>query len=333
MSRWSRRLFAVLLPCLLFTGAPMRASALVPFVETGPPALGSALSGVHERGDFRLYSQFGTWRGSRVGLVVEFMGSSTWSSIENSQTWLAGKHQGVTAHFVLSMPMVPTGDDTATVQKCAARYYDSHYVTTARNLVAAGYGRSTIRLGWEMTGFWFKWSKGDSRYYYQSCWRNIVRAFRTVPGQAFTWDFNISDQHVDPRPWYPGDAYVDYIGGDFYDLATGDALWNHTGSWTDLTRGPYALDWVAQWATSHVKPLALTEWGLVWKCPTHASYTWSGGDDTYYVQQIRNWISAHRWQLAWESYFDDEDDPLCHSDVLYRAGHFPNASSLYQRLW
>lgn len=320
---------------MLLWSAPVSASASVSasgsyHVETGRPVAGSALSGVHEQTGPGAWTTFGSWRGASAQVIVDFMGTSTWTSIADSPRWLADKHAGLKGHFVLSMPMVPTSDASATVERCAQRYYDAQYRAIGRALVAYGYGSSTIRLGWEMTGDWFKWSQGNSRYFYASCWRNIVKDLRSVPGQRFTFDFNISDQHVDPRLWWPGGAYVDYVGGDFYDIGVGSRT-DHRGSvWREL-HGAYTADWVAAFAKAQGKPLAMTEWGLVWKCPTNSSYQWQGGDDPYYVQSYRDWIVAHRSQLAYESYFDGADGP-CHTSAL-RSGRFPLASELYRRLW
>jgi hypothetical protein len=339
LHRLRRALLAAVAACALL-GLAQPASAATPHTDLPAPTAGTWLSGAHEQVGPANWTNFGTWRGRPVDVAVDFTNAPSWSSLLDSPRWLADKHAGLSAHFVLSMQPWPTGMDStgkplADMYRCASRYYDSYYTQMAKNLVAYGYRNATIRLAWEQTGFWFPWGRQTwngyrNQDFYGSCWRNIWRAMEAV-NPAFTWDWNISDQHVDPTPWYPGDAYVDYVGGDFYDIGVANKD-DHTGSVYQELHGAYTADYMASFARAHHKPLAITEWGLVWKCPSNTSYQWQGGDDPYYVQSMRDWFTSNRDILAWESYFDGADGP-CHSDVLYRDWLFPSASALYRSLW
>lgn len=318
---------------LLLPGAPAHADDGP--IETGPPAAGVTLSGVIDHAGKGDTAAFGAWRGTPVNVIVDYLGGSTWASIENA-SWTRARWAGTRAHYVWSMFMLPT-HEPATVQDCSAQAYNAHYEAAGRSLVAAGYAYSTIRIGWEFTGDWFKWGwKNDQQWFYGTCYRTMVRSLRKAPGQHFTFDWNLSDQHRDPTLGYttcatgcgayPGDAYVDFIGGDFYDNETADPT-QHTLSWSRLSSGPWGLDQLAAFAAQRGKRVVIPEWGVEWKC----SGGWYGGDDPYYVRQMRKWIDTH--DVAYEAYFND-DDNACQAFALLGGVHsFPKAADAYKALF
>jgi hypothetical protein len=333
--RLQPRLRAVLVAlalCLPLCLPPTLAHATGDPIETGPPAAGQTLSGVIDHGPATETAAFGTWRGKPVDVISDFLSGSTWSSIENVG-WMHDRWAGVQAHYVLGVFMLPT-NEPATVQDCAAQKFNAHYEAAGRALVAAGFGNSTLRLGWEFTGPWFKWGWHDNQqWYYATCYRTMVRSLRKAPGQSFTFDWNLSDQQVDPLLGkdpstcasgcgaYPGDTYVDYVSADFYDSSAADPA-DHLGSWSRIQTGPRGLDWLASFAALRGKRIGLPEWGVSWRC----SGGWYGGDDPYYVFRMHEWIKAH--DVAYESIFN-EDDNSC-QQFSQASGHFPVAYDLYR---
>jgi hypothetical protein len=147
-----------------------------------------------------------------------------------------------------------------------------------------------------------------------------------VPGAHFTFDFNISDQGLDPRRAWPGDAYVDYVGGDFYDESWASSYRpsNHAKVWQHIRTMPYGLDWLARFAAGHHKRLSLPEWALVHRCDGHG-----GGDDPYYIRAMHSWIASHN--VAYETYFDGEDSSC--QTFRMGGGHFLKARATYKTLW
>lgn len=96
---------------------------------------------------------------------------------------------------------------------------------------AKAYGKPVIvRYAQEMNGHWFPWSEwaadkpngqeyynvGNTAANYVSAWRHIhdvIRKSQAATNVKFLW----APSHVAPRAWYPGNAYVTYVGFDSYD--------------------------------------------------------------------------------------------------------------------
>src|SRR5205823_9972458 len=185
------------------------------------------LSGVVSNGGLSGARSFGRWRGRPVEVIVNFLGTSTWSSITGvSKQALTHYWAGSSAHRVWSVPMLPR-KESASLTAEAKGAYNSKFRSVARQLVAGGDGSSTIRLGWEMTGDWYTWSGAKNPKAFAAAWRQVVSAMRSVRGAHFTFDFNIAMGDANPSAMYPGDAYVDFIGADNYDTSW---AWNYSPS-------------------------------------------------------------------------------------------------------
>jgi hypothetical protein len=274
---------------------------------------------------------FGQWRGMPVSVATDYIGSNTWGDIENPgyaiQQWAASP--SVTPD--LSIAMWPSSGGSFT--EAASGADNSHFVVLARNLIAAGLGGVSIRLGWEFNGTWYRWSvttPGQAAQFAQA-WRQIVTAMRSVPGAHFSFDWSPTENPggLDPALAYPGDAYVTDIGLDVYD-------WNQAGPnataparWNALVNAKYGLGWQASFAASHGKPIAFPEWGLVAE-PLNPAV--AGGDDPLFVQNMFNWFGSHN--TAFEDYFNAD---VATSGEFFGVdtgnGQFSNAAALYQRLY
>jgi beta-mannanase len=213
----------------------------------------------------------------------------------------------------------------------ASGAYDQHFAVLAQNLIAAGLGSATIRLGWEFNGSWYRWSVTTpaSAADFAQAWRGIVGAMRGVPGANFSFDWapTLSAGGPDPALAYPGDAYVSDIGLDVYD-------WNESpgagpvARWSALVDNGYGLAWQANFAAAHGKPIAFPEWGL---SDNQYSPTVSGGDDAMFVQNMYAWFAGHH--VAFENYFDSDTSYGLSYGLNTGNGLFPAASALYQRLY
>jgi hypothetical protein len=90
----------------------------------------------------------------------------------------------------------------------------------------AAYGKPLfLRWGWEMNGNWFPWSgaKNSSRGTgYIAAWRHIhdIFAEEGATNVAWVWSPNYFSQPAqawnDMTKYYPGDAYVDWVGTSGY---------------------------------------------------------------------------------------------------------------------
>ncbi|HTY72985.1 MAG TPA: glycosyl hydrolase [Actinomycetes bacterium] len=277
---------------------------------------------------------FATWRGKPVQAVGTYLGDDSWSSIEAPDLWLVpwttNPYKGV---VVITVPMLPTtgdpGDPTPTLAEGATGAYDSHFVTLATRLVGAGLGNAVIRLGHEFNGNWYPWAARSDPTSYIAYWQHAVTAMRSVPGAAFSFDWNVNDDVVtwDARTAYPGDAYVDSVGVDVYDFHWGVPNQTPQQRWAYLVDPggtyPQGLQLWAAFAASHGKPLTFGEWGLVGPGASMANGG-EGGDDPYYVQQMAAWFASH--DVAFEIYFDRAP---ADGDHVIDTGHFPLAAAAY----
>ncbi len=91
--------------------------------------------------------------------------------------------------------------------------------------VAAYHKPVFLRWGWEMNGNWFPWSgvKNSTRTAgYVAAWRHIHDIFATEGASNVAWVWSPNYFSDPPQKWndmsnyYPGDAYVDWVGTSGY---------------------------------------------------------------------------------------------------------------------
>ncbi len=257
--------------------------------------------------------KFGTWLNRKVSYAADFSTRGTWYDIANPH-WMLNAWKGSGYRMVYATALLPTQDDTATMAAGAEGEYDQYFATLAKNLVVAGQGRSIIRLGWEFNIRDAAWHP-DTPEHFIAYWRHVVTAMRAVPGAehlAFDWNPNIGGETYDATKYYPGSAYVNYIGVDTYDIswvegtypfpATCNAackLRHRTAAWNNTLNGTYGLRFWAKFAKSKNRPMSLPEWGL-WKRPDGHG----GGDNAYFIEHMHHFISDPANNVAYQVYFD-----------------------------
>ena len=103
------------------------------------------------------------------------------------------------------------------------------YIDEVAQRIKALKKRVLIRFGHEMNGNWsWPWVKQPSRQYRASWWRVVGRFRRLGVGNVeWVWSPNsmYSDGTGDFRPYYPGDAYVDWTGLDGYNWGIVHGEW------------------------------------------------------------------------------------------------------------
>jgi hypothetical protein len=112
----------------------------------------------------------------------------------------------------------PTGISLAAIASGQYDGYLSSYAEAVRT-----YGRAVIvGFGHEMNGSWYSWSHGHSSpAAFVAAWRHIVTLFRTAGADNVTWLWTVNIIHnqvgiPSPAPWWPGSAYVTWVGIDGY---------------------------------------------------------------------------------------------------------------------
>jgi hypothetical protein len=180
----------------------------------------------------------------------------------------------------------------------ASGAYDGYARELARNLVRAGMGSATIRLGHEANGTWYADNVGDSAAdwaRWKQFWRHTVIAMRSVPGAhfSFNWCIAAGPRAIPFNAYYPGDDVVDSIGVDVYDRVPNGYSGNH---WSELYGEPGGVGALANFARAHHKPLAIPEWGL-----ERAGTYGNTGPDPTFTRGIVSLLQHN--DVAFEGYF------------------------------
>ncbi|MGP0028403.1 MAG: glycoside hydrolase family 26 protein, partial [Streptosporangiaceae bacterium] len=121
--------------------------------------------------------------------------------------------------------MDPDNINPATIPEIASGKYDG-YLSAYAEAVRAYHHPVIISFGHEMNGTWYKWAYGKlPPADFVADWRHIVTLFRTLGADNVTWLWTaniINDTKggsiPDPAPWWPGSAYVNWVGLDGYYL-------------------------------------------------------------------------------------------------------------------
>jgi hypothetical protein len=254
--------------------------------------------------------------GIPVSCVSAYLNSAlTWAQWEDPwitspqlgyTTWVAAEPQN--RQLVMQVNLIPDnlkneGDPLGWEQSCARGQFDFHARQLGKNLVAAGLGNSVIRLGAEMNGPWeadFVGTTTVEQHLWATCFANEVTTLRqTAEGHfLFVWNPNACTENIPYLNFYPGNAYVDIVGLDFYD-ATCTAPGGSTTkiTWNQLANETAGLASFEAFAKKQNKPMSFPEWGLLQD---------PNGDDPAYINGIGSAFT--RGDFAFESYFDAGDD-------------------------
>jgi hypothetical protein len=238
---------------------------------------------------------------------------------------------------VMAVGLVPEAARGQLAQ-CAAGAFDAWIREVGRDLVAEKAGNAILRLGWEANRMGdFPWAVrvASDAGPFKGCFRRWVQVLRTVPGQSFTFDWNMGSQgdlpyHVDQI--YPGNDFVDIIGAQYYDRcppALTQADWDKRYVLKNATNGsPYGLGrWLA-YAKSKGKRLSVPEWGI--GGPTDACEK-PGVDNPFFIEKMWQFFSANAGSIAYEAYFNGAMATGSHQLVPTTVN--PLSSAKYRELW
>ncbi len=123
------------------------------------------------------------------------------------------------------VPLVQMDPDYISVAAIAHGHYDA-YLSEYAEAVRTYHHPVILSFGHEMNGTWYTWGYGKtSAPVFVAAWRHIVRLFRALGATNVTWLWTVNiindTQHgMIPRPnaWWPGSAYVNWVGIDGYYL-------------------------------------------------------------------------------------------------------------------
>ncbi|MFC5639154.1 glycosyl hydrolase [Streptomyces bullii] len=215
-----------------------------------------------------------------------------------TQYWGEWKKARADRRFVLGLPLLPKGGNFAAG---LAGQYDSQFRVLADLMIKNGLGDSVVRLGYEGNNKNIgAWQGTDDPAAYRAMFRRVVTLMRARSGANFKFDYNMA---VGPagkvtsfETLYPGDAYVDIVGLNIYDVwwghpeATPSQRWNHTLTTT------MGVNQFKAFAAAHNKPKSYPEWGLYRKGDAYAG----GGDSPYFIDRMAELVQDSTYQ----AYFD-----------------------------
>jgi mannan endo-1,4-beta-mannosidase len=122
-------------------------------------------------------------------------------------------------------PLVQMDPAGVSIAAIAAGQYDG-YLSNYAEAVRAYRHPVILSFGHEMNGSWFSWGyQHTSPATFVAAWRHIITVFRALGAGNVTWLWTVNiinnTQHgtiPSPAPWWPGSAYVTWVGIDGYYL-------------------------------------------------------------------------------------------------------------------
>ena len=107
------------------------------------------------------------------------------------------------------------------------------YITTFARAIRAYRHPVAISFGHEMNGYWYPWGTtgtGSTPADFVAAWRHIHDLFARAGAGNVIWVWNPNVINPVPavrlKPYWPGDAYVDWVGVTGYFAATGPDTFN-----------------------------------------------------------------------------------------------------------
>src|ERR1700759_1757700 len=182
------------------------------------PAAADGYLGVYTQGSPLSYAGVSSFRkasGTSPDLVMYYSG---W--YESFQTAFVKKAAADGAVPLIQID--PTGINVASI---ASGKYDG-YLSSYAVAVKAYHGPIVLGFGHEMNGSWSSWGyTHTSPETFVKDWQHIVKVFRALGATNVTWMWTVNiindtqqGQIPSPKAWWPGSAYVNWVGIDGYYL-------------------------------------------------------------------------------------------------------------------
>jgi hypothetical protein len=282
-------------------------------------------SGAHPGNPLQAYLDWGTWRGRPVDVAQVYTDRNSWPGLVEPG-WPIGDFAAFEGTLVMSQPLYPEGGQGNNAD-CAAGAYDAEWRKFGTFLVDNDRADTIVRLGWGFNDPAKEWRVDADPSDWIACFRRVATAIRASdPDVRIDWTLNSYASPLpdggDPYDAYPGDAYVDIVGTDVYDL---DPPARDQAAWDARCDEVYGICRVFEFARAHGKQAAVGEWGVA-SCGANP-----GGDNALFVQRMFETFAANDDVLAYEAYFEDPGAGVC--STLADGGPNPMASARYRELY
>ncbi|MGI8457681.1 MAG: glycosyl hydrolase [Propionibacteriaceae bacterium] len=307
----------------------------------GPPATAAAdrprwLSGAGDPQAAHVAGgDFGRWRGDHTSFARIWADESLPTM---AGVWMLDGYRA--AGWTGTLDIACGGPrDGQTWSSAAAGGMDATWRATCRSVRAHWGNLRAVHLSMahELNGSWYPWAVTRKNVTsFRNAWRRwygIVATELVAEGKNALVCLSLNADtlsDVSVAELWPGPAYVDVLGCDFYsawpDLTT-EAEWDSHRHDTTADGSPRGIEAWFGYARSIGKPLSFPEWGLN---PNLVS------DNPLFVQKMRNTFAAHAGsdphrpgpgQVAGEAYFNDRAQGR-----LWPSTLAPRAAARYQSL-
>ncbi|MGN6793846.1 MAG: glycoside hydrolase family 26 protein [Streptosporangiaceae bacterium] len=123
-----------------------------------------------------------------------------------------------------ALPLIQLNPRNVSLRRIAAGGYDQ-LIRQYADAVKAFRCRIAISFGHEMNGWWYRWGMPWTKpTTFIAAWRHIHDLFRRDGVSNVIWSWDPSHMYLDKpgkvatpaSEWYPGNAYVDWVGIDGY---------------------------------------------------------------------------------------------------------------------
>jgi mannan endo-1,4-beta-mannosidase len=205
---------------------PITSPAAQPSVSAPLGTNGAPRSGVFETNsaaDFGLVREFAAKTGAAPAIVESYAG---WWTPFN--TALAADE-----HAIDATPLIQLDPQGISLAVIAAGRYDAYLRSYAASVRAFGHP-IILSFGHEMNGTWYGWGKGRTKpAVFIAAWRHIVDVFRAAGASNVTWLWTVNAVNAASAPlyqWWPGAAYVNWVGIDGYYYYPSDTFGSVFGS-------------------------------------------------------------------------------------------------------
>jgi hypothetical protein len=216
MSRALRRLVPILIPVVILTACATRVVLAHPGAAATPQPAETLFSGHWHNGvavaSLSGLPAFDRAAGESPAIVQVYYGfGSPFPTAAVDQIIRHG-----------ARPMIMLNPRGVPLSEIAAGRFDVHLRAWARQ-AAAVRQPVAVNFGHEMNGDWFSWGyRHTSPQVFVAAWRHIVRLFRQAGARNVIWVWIVNivrpdDPQIAPiAPWWPGSAYVTWVGIDGY---------------------------------------------------------------------------------------------------------------------
>jgi hypothetical protein len=190
------------------------------------------------------------------GATRRTIGFSEWSGDIAEAQRVTGPASAVFLDWTITTTTKENGG--LTVKDIAAGKADAYIEQYAREVKSYRKPLLIRLFGGELNGSWW-WGQSPlanpslTTRDFVNAWRRVVDIFRRIGALNASWAWNVNAVPSTPVPWidsniaayWPGDDYVDWAGGDIYDV-----------------QPAHDLDSAYSFAIAHGKPFFLAEWGV-----------------------------------------------------------------------